>query len=256
MRNPIEAFGGGILRVCEALGEAAILAAETIGQCRSVLQRPRRVTAQMTRVGYETLPLAAGVAIFTGMVLSLHTGTALRQYGALEMLAHVVSLSVVKEMAPVLTALLLAARIGASVAAEIGTMSVHEEIDALHTLGINPVKYLVMPRFVACVVMLPTLVIYADLIGIAGGGLIANVYYGVTWSSYIKHFAQAITFRDIVQGLIKATVFGGIIATVACHKGLTTTGGAEGVGRAITSCVVNSFIYIFIANYFITRALL
>ena len=256
MKDPFEAFGGWCLSASENLGELVSLAVQTIAQCRTVFHRPKRIAVQMTRMGYDSLPLAAGVALFTGMVLALHSGYALKKYGATEMLSYIVALSMVKEMAPVLTALLLAARVGAAVAAEIGTMSVHEEIDALHTLGINPVKYLVMPRFVACVVMMPTLVIYADVIGMVGGGLVANASYGVTWTSYVKNISQALVFRDILQGLIKAIVFGGIISTVACHRGLNTTGGAEGVGRAITSCVVTTFIYIFIANYFVTRFLL
>ena len=153
----------------------------------------------------------------------------------------------------VLTALLISGRVGASIAAELGTMSVSEEIDALRVLGINPVRYLAMPRFLACATMLPILVIYADVLGIIGGGVVAASVFGSTAKNYIDQVTITLDFMEIFKGLVKAFVFGGIIGIVSCHQGMNTTGGAEGVGKATTETVVYSFIGIFVSNFFITR---
>jgi phospholipid/cholesterol/gamma-HCH transport system permease protein len=153
----------------------------------------------------------------------------------------------------VITALLLAGRIGAAIAAELGTMRVNEEIDALYTLGISPIRYLAMPRFVSCVIMLPILVIYAGIVGMFGGAVIASAYFSMTWGVYFKAAFKSLDVSDVREGLIKAVLFGGIVAVVSVHRGLSTRGGAEGVGRAITSCVVTSFIWIIIGDYFVTR---
>ncbi len=256
MTNPLAAMGARILRKSQTMGEMLGLLKRTVFEIPKALRHPLRVMSQMARVGQESLPIAAIMAIFTGMVLALHSGYALLKFGAEELLATIVSLSVVKEMAPVLTGLLLAGRVGAAFAAELGTMAVNEEIDALHTLGVSPVRYLVMPRFLACIVMAPVLVVYADLIGMTGGAIIANNYFDITFNTYVNKVVDAIEFRELFEGLIKAFTFGGIIAIVSCHQGLSTKGGAEGVGRAITSAVVTSFICIFVADYFITNFIL
>jgi len=253
MRDPFESAGGWFLSASEIVGQMLRLLVQTLGHCPGAWSARKRIAQQMARVGHESLPIVGAMALFTGMVTALHTGYALRTYGAEEMLAYIVALSIVKEMGPVLTGLLLAGRVGAAIAAEIGTMSVHEEIDALETLGVSPVKYLAVPRFLAAVVMLPTLLIYADVIGIGGGAIVASSHYEITFTTYMKNVRLALDFSDVLEGLTKAAVFGAIIAVVACYFGLRTRGGAAGVGKAITSSVVTSFVCIFVSNYFITR---
>jgi phospholipid/cholesterol/gamma-HCH transport system permease protein len=207
----------------------------------------------MKRIGNDTLLIAAAIALFIGMVLALQSGYTLRQFNFQSAVGKLVAFSMFKEMAPVITALLLAGRIGAAIAAEIGTMKVNEEIDALHTLGISPIRYLVMPRFVACVTMLPVLTIYASIVGVFGGAIVANAYFDMSFYQYFKSAFETMKSSDVAEGLIKALIFGAIVATVASHRGLSTRGGAEGVGNAITTCVVTSFICIIIGDYFVTR---
>lgn len=242
-----------MLHACEETGETIILFLETFLGCKHVFRKFHRTSMQLVRVGNESLPIGAAMAVFTGMVLALHSGHALRQYGSEGLLARIVALSMVKEMSPVLTGMLLAGRIGAAFTAEIGTMRVNEEIDALETLGINPVRYLCVPRFVACVVMMPALVIYADVVGVLGGGAVASTYFDLPLSSYFDSVFDTLTFMDLSEGLVKGVVFGMLIATISCHRGLVTSGGARGVGEAITKSVVDCFVWVFVANYFVTR---
>jgi phospholipid/cholesterol/gamma-HCH transport system permease protein len=230
------------------------LYAESFLWLRQAHRNLRNIIEQMARIGANTLPIASVMSLFIGMVLALQSGYALQKYGTQSRhLGPIVALSIVRELAPVLTALLVAGKIGSSIAAEIGTMAVSEEIDALITLRISPVRYLAMPRLIACLVMLPVLVVYADLLGILGGGLVANTYFDVSYNIYFNQVYNSLDFGEILRGLVKATFFGGIIATVACHRGFHTTGGAKGVGQATTEAVVYSFVGIFIFNYFITR---
>ena len=152
-----------------------------------------------------------------------------------------------------LTGMLVAGRIGAAFTAEIGTMRVNEEIDALETLGINPIRYLCVPRFLACLVMMPALVVYADVVGILGGGAIASAYFQLPLSSYFDEVFRTLDMLDLAEGMTKGVVFGVIIANISCHRGLGVHGGARGVGEAITHSVVDCFVWIFIANYFVTQ---
>jgi len=252
----VHRVGESVVRVCGEVGEALLLTVQSIREARWAPAHPHRVFVQMKRIGNDTLFIAAVIAMFIGMVLALHTGYTLKKYESEQALAIIVGLSMVKEMGPVITGLLLAGRIGASIAAEIGTMQVNEEIDALHTLGISPVRYLAMPRFLACITMLPVLVMYADLVGILGGGAIASGYFDIGLRSYMKTAFESMAFQDVAEGLVKALFFGAIVAVVACHCGLRTRGGAEGVGQAITRSVVTSFICIIICDFFVTRFLM
>ena len=246
-------LGRGVFNICEETGNGLMLFVQSVREFRAAPAKPHRIFVQMKRVGNDTLPIALAMAVFTGMVLALHSGYALSRFNFEHALASIVSLSLVKEMAPVLTAMLLAGRIGAAIAAEIGTMQVNEEIDALHTLGINPIRYLAMPRLIACITMLPVLVMCASGVGILGGAAIASAYFDIGMNAYFKTAFDAMVMGDIAEGLIKAVFFGAIVAVVGCQRGLRTRGGAEGVGRAITSSVVTSFVAIFICNYFVTR---
>ncbi len=248
-----EMLGRRIIAACAGAGMMVILFVQSLRDCRFALQKPQRLIIQMKRIGNDTLFIAAALSLFIGMVLALHSGYTLRKFDFQQALATIVALSIVKEMAPVISGLLLAGRIGASITAEIGSMQVNEEIDALHTLGISPIRYLAMPRFIGCVTMLPVLVIYASLVGIAGGAIVANAYFGMSYHNYFDTAFRTMRLADVVEGQVKAFTFGALVAVIACHYGFATRGGAEGLGRSITTSVVTSFIAIIIGDYFITR---
>lgn len=248
----VNALGRRLLILGEEAGSMLLLLAQSMREMRTVAVHPERIFVQMKRVGLDSLPIASAMAVFTGMVLALHSGYTLRKFDFEQATASIVALSMVKEMGPVLTAMLLAGRVGAAIAAEIGTMQVNEEIDALHTLGISPIRYLAMPRLLACLTMLPVLVIYAGAAGILGGAAMASAYFEIGFHSFFRTAFETMVFRDLAEGIVKAFFFGAIVATVGCQRGFQTRGGAEGVGRAITSCVVTSFVAIFICNYFVT----
>ncbi|MEO8377464.1 MAG: ABC transporter permease [Candidatus Sumerlaeota bacterium] len=215
-----------------------------------------RLLRQMLRVGYETVPLALLIGLFTGMTVALGTGIVLAEFNQEIFIASVVSESVIKEMGPVFTAFIIAARVGASMTAELGTMAVNDEINVLRVLGIRVDRYLVMPRVLAAITMTPALTAYATLMGLAGGAAISMLYFNVSWITYKAESFHYITFGEIIKGMIvKSMVFGCIYSSVCCYLGKTTTGGAEGVGRSTTSAVVCSLAGILVANYLLTRYL-
>jgi phospholipid/cholesterol/gamma-HCH transport system permease protein len=248
-----ENIGQRLFGTCEEAGNMVVLFVESLRECRRVAEHPRRIFVQMKSIGNDTAFIASAISFFIGMTLALYSGNALREFSYTDALPGLVANSIVKEMAPVITALLLAGRIGAAIAAELGTMRVNEEIDALYTLGISPIRYLAMPRFVGCVTMLPVLVTYASFVGIFGGGIIATAHFNMTWGTYFTAAFKSLDMSDVREGLLKATLFGAIVAVVSVHRGLSARGGAEGVGRAITSCVVTCFIWIIICDYFVAR---
>jgi len=252
----IDSIGRGCLRLMQSTGELLRLLMEIIYACRQAPQNIRPIIYQMAMIGVDTLPIASVMAMFVGMVLALQTGYQLAEFYAEDYLGIIVGLSMVKELGPVLTGLLLAGRVGSAISAELGTMAVSEEIDALKTLGINPVRYLAMPRMIACMITLPVLVVYADVIGIVGGSIVAQAQVGVAPSVYFDHLFQHLNFAEISQGLVKSVFFGLIVALVGCYHGFKTTGGAQGVGRSTTYSVVMSFMLILISDYFITRIML
>lgn len=206
----------------------------------------------MLSVGLHTLPIVSVMAIFTGMVLAVQTYYQFRQFDLEMYIGSVVGLSMTRELGPVLTAIIVTGRIGSSTAAEIGSMKVTEQIDALRTLGVNPIKYLATPRFLALFTMLPLLTIYTNLIGILGGYLISIIKFRIRSSSYIDKTIYFLDPPDVLSGIIKAFFFGAIIAIVSCHKGLISEEGAQGVGKATTSSVVVSSILILVTDYFLT----
>jgi len=197
---------------------------------------------QMFRVGVTSFPLVFLTALFTGMVLSLQSAYQLKMFAAEQFISDLVALSITRELGPVLTAMVVAGRVGASIAAELGTMKVTEQIDALRALAVDPVRYLVVPRFVACFFMLFFLTIYADIIGMLGGYLIAVFKLGISSQQYIERSYVVLVVKDVMTGLIKAFFFGGIIAIVGCYFGFRASGGAEGVGRATTLAVVTALV--------------
>ena len=225
---------------------------------RSLLRRPfpfRLTTQQMEHVGVRSLPVVIITAIFTGAVLALQTYSGFKRFGAEGLVGTVVALSMTRELGPVLASIMVAGRVGSSMAAELGTMRVTEQIDALITMATDPVRYLVVPRFMAGLLMVPILVVFADLLGIIGGYMVAVNILGTSSTTYVNRTLQYLEFSDVSVGILKAAVFGMIIAIVGCHMGMYTEGGAEGVGRATTKAVVAASILILVSNYFLTALL-
>lgn len=206
--------------------------------------KKERILEQAKKAGLDSLPLISLVAFFIGVILALQTAVQMQRLGSEMYIASIVALSLVRELGPVLTSLVVAGRVGAAITAEIGSMQVTEQIDALETLATNPINYLVVPRFLALSLMLPILTLYADIIGIIGGYLICVYKLGISSSMYLHITFDALLFKDLFTGLLKALFFGMIIAFVSCYEGFNVEGGAEGVGRATTRSVVTMFIFI------------
>ena len=212
----------------------------------------RRTMIQVKRTGTDSLPIVSIISLFLGLILALQTAYLMQRLGSEMYIASIVALSIVRELGPVITALVIAGRVGAAIAAEIGTMQVTEQIDALQTLAYSPIKYLVVPRFFALMLILPLLTLYADALGIIGGYTVCVYKLGITPGMYLNITFDALVCKDLFTGLFKSFIFGMIIAITGCYQGLKVTGGAEGVGRATTNAVVNSFILIMIADCLIT----
>jgi phospholipid/cholesterol/gamma-HCH transport system permease protein len=224
----------------------------------SVLRPPiywSLIGQQMLRIGYFSLPVVGLTAFFTGGALALQIFVGSDRFGAESFVPNIVVLGITRELGPVIAGLMVAGRVAAAIAAEIGTMRVTEQIDALTTLSTNPVKYLVVPRLVAAVVTLPLLVLVADAIGVFGGYVVSTASLGFNGSIYIKNTVDFVTNDDVASGVIKVAVFGFIIALMGCYNGFHSKGGAQGVGNATTNAVVSSSILILAANYFLTSIL-
>ena len=219
----------------------------------------------MDAIGVQSLGIVLLTGFFTGMVLALQSSVQLKTFGASQLMGRLVAASMIRELGPVLAGLMVAGRVGSGIAAQLGSMRVTEQIDALNTLGTDPIKKLVTPRLLAALVMLPALTVINDLAGILGGNVIARVYVGIPTSLYWRTvwstiandgFSLKYIPHDFMHGLIKPFVFGGIISLVGCHFGLKTSGGTEGVGIATTRTVVTASILILVVDYFITQILL
>jgi len=215
----------------------------------------RLVLQQAEEVGVQSLPVVLLTALFTGMVLALQSYIGFHRFGAEGMVATVVSLSMLRELGPVLVGLMVAGRVGASFAAELGTMRVSEQIDALWTLSTDPLRYLIIPRVLAVVFMMPLLVALADAIGMFGGYAISVFFLHQTPTVYIEHSTMFLGLSDLYSGLIKAAVFGGIIGIVGCTEGFHCSGGAQGVGHATTRAVVVSAMSILVSDYILTAGM-
>lgn len=243
------------------IGQLSLLLRQTFSWMFSGPFNTERFLIQAKRIGPGSFFIAALVAFFVGVIISLQMAYQMVKLNAEIYIPNVVAVSMTRELGPVLTALVVAGRVGAGITAEIGTMKVTEQIDALRAFAMNPVKFLVLPRFLALVVMLPVLTIFADLIGIYGGFTTCVYKLGVNPYMYWQMVTDSLMVKDIVTGLIKSLSFAMIIAMVGCHQGLTVSGGADGVGRATTLSVVLSFIMIIMTDcgftamfYFIFRA--
>jgi phospholipid/cholesterol/gamma-HCH transport system permease protein len=245
------------ISVFEEIGGHILFLKETV---KWIFKPPfdfKTVISQMLEIGYKSLPVTAITLFFTGMVMALQIGTAMDKLmsGSSIFIGSAVSISMFRELCPVLTALLLAGRVGSAIAAEIGTMRVTEQIDALVTLSANPIQYLSVPRFLACFIMTPTLTIITDLVGVLGGAFVAFFALGITVDKYLENVLQYLGLMDFLTGLFKSFFFGIEIAIISCYQGFRTTGGAEGVGKSTIQAVVKSSMAILISDYFLTYLL-
>lgn len=252
MLSLVNYIGLWVLRFLEESGRVMILFYKTL----SLTFRPpfdfRNLFKQIEEVGVKSIPVVLITGAFTGMVLALQSYTGFKRFNAEAFVGTVVALSMTRELGPVLSGLMVSGRVGSAMAAELGTMQVTEQIDALYTLATNPIKYLIVPRFLAALIVMPILTIFADVIGILGGYLISVELLGSNPTIYIRRTYDYLDLEDIYIGLLKACVFGMIIAIIGCYQGFNTQGGAEGVGKSTTRAVVLSSLLILIANYFIT----
>jgi phospholipid/cholesterol/gamma-HCH transport system permease protein len=230
------------------IGELTILLGQTFYWSFTPPFKPFRFLVQAKRVGPGSFFIASMIAFFIGMIIALQMAYLMVQLSAEIYIPSVIALSLTRELAPVLTALIVAGRVGAGITAEIGSMVVTEQVDALKAFAVNPVKYLVVPRFLAMVLMLPLLTVFADLVGIWGGYIICVAKLGINGVMYWNMVFEALKLKDIATGLAKTVVFAMVIAIVGCHQGLKVRGGADGVGNATTASVVRSFILIIVTD--------
>lgn len=253
--NFLGRLGRRVMFACRAAGQAMLMLIEAIRYIPSIVKpRARReVTVQMYVAGIRSLGVITVVAVFTGMILALQTGIELRRFNQEVNIGTAVMVSMLREMGPFMTGLILAACVGSSMAAQLGTMVVSEEIAALEIMSINPVRFLVTPRLVAMAVMTPLLAFYTCMMGVVGGGVVGATQLGVSWSAYFENSTRFAEPKDLYVGLLKALLFGIIITTIACHEGFSTTQGAVGVGLATRKAVIASFLMILVCGYFVTR---
>ena len=250
--NFLAGIGAFFLSFLRHTGRLATFTGFALSHC---VRRPiyvRLIIRQMIEIGYFSLPVVGLTAIFTGMVLALQSHTGFARFSAEGAVATVVVISITRELGPVLAGLMVAGRIGAAMAAEIGTMRVTEQVDALVTLSTNPFKYLVAPRLLAGLLMLPCLVVVADIIGVFGGFLVGTYQLGYNPATYIHSSWEYLKPIDVISGLVKASVFGFVISLMGCYNGYQSRGGAQGVGQATTNAVVSASILILTTNYVLT----
>ena len=249
----LQPIGRTILAFMTATGRLSMFTAISVSHCFRPPLYPRLILRQMVEIGFYSLPVVGLTAIFTGMVLALQSYTGFARFSAESAIPNVVIVSITRELGPVLAGLMVAGRVGAAMAAEIGTMRVTEQIDALDTLATNPYKYLVAPRLIAGITMMPLLVLVADTIGVFGGYLVSTAKLGFNPATYIQNTIDFMQFQDVFSGVVKAAVFGFIITLMGCYHGYTSKGGAQGVGMATTNAVVSASILILSSNYLITE---
>lgn len=245
-----KAVGKNIMNFTAASGRLTLLLVDTLRNLRHA--SPKEVVRQMALLGADSLPIVLMTILCTGMVFSVQTAKEFVRLGASSSVGGIVAIAMARELVPVLVGVVVAGRIGAAIAAELGTMKVTEQIDALRVMAANPVSFLVAPRFIAMVLMMPVLVVFANMIGNVGGWIVAHYYAGISTFSYQNSVRTLAEFYDVFGGMVKSSFFGAIIAIVGCYKGLNAPNGAEGVGLATTASVVLSIILIFIFNYFLS----
>ena len=243
-------------QIIGSIQDYSVLSARAVG---NLFSRPRYwadIYTQMDSIGVGSLPIVVLTGFFTGCVLALQSATSLQQFGAVGMTGNLVALSMVKELGPVLTGLMVSGRNASGMASELGSMKVTEQIDAMRALGTDPVRRLVTPRLSATVFMLFFLTILSDAVGIAGGALVSVTLLGLNGSSYFHNSYRSLVYADVIQGLTKPLFFGFIIASVGCYFGMNTKGGTQGVGRATTQAVVVSSVFIIVIDFLISRTMI
>ena len=247
----LSAIGAFVLRRFEELGTIIMLYGETI---RALRHKPRlrHILAQMSHLGVDSLMIVSLTLLFTGVVISLQTADVLIRFGAQRTTGALPAIAIGRELGPVLGGVVCAGRVGAAITAEISTMKVTEQIDALRVMAVNPVDYLIVPRMIACMIVVPILTVFGDFIGVLGGWVVAVYYSGISSYLFTNSLHMYVDAYDLTGGLIKAIFFGNVIAVLGCYYGLHCPDGAEGVGRATTKTVVASIIVIFLLNAVLT----
>src|SRR5688500_16233004 len=240
------------------IGSAVQLLAEALKHAHTLPRQFPRFIEQCFLIGYSSLPIVAILSFFIGSVLALQAGHSMENFGAKEFIGSLVGLTMARELGPVMVAILLAGRVGSAIAAELASMKVYQEIDALVTMNIPPARMLVMPRLVAALVMVPVLTIIANLVGWFGGAIVAKYthFIAIDPPEYFAALRRFMKFQDVANGLIKAEVFGFAVVLVCCNIGLNTRGGPREIGAAVTKAVVTSLILILVLDYFVTKALI
>ena len=252
----IPSLGELALGAVMAVGDVALFSMGAIAWAFRRRPAPGTLLPSLYLVGVRSVPVVAVTGMFIGMVMAVQTYNQFHRMGLATRLGSVINITLVRELGPVLAATMLAGRVGSAMAAELGTMRVTEQVDALATLGAHPVHYLVVPRLFACALLVPLLTVMADFMGIMGGALICTHVFGVESHHYWLHSEQYVTVWDVAMGLIKAFFFGVAIALISCHRGLNSQAGAEGVGRAATEAFVSSFVVILVLDFFLAVALI
>src|SRR4051794_13322963 len=251
----IERIGQNTNNILAAFGDFSIFCARTFRWIVSWFKwrNIKGLLPLMYEVGVRSVPVISVTGAFIGMVMAIETHTQFKSIGQEDRIGSIISLSVVKQIGPVLAAVMLAGRIGGALTAELGTMNVTEQLDALRVMGADPIRYLVVPRFIACLMLLPILTVYSDLMGVLGGYVISTQFLGVATQPYWYYAAQGVDTWQILEGVFKSFFFGGAIGLISCYKGFTCGSGASGVGRACTESFVQSFIAIIVLNFFFAQ---
>ncbi|MDG3040403.1 MlaE family ABC transporter permease [Roseicyclus marinus] len=251
--SPVAAIGRSTLAMLSAIGRVTIYAALAVSHILRPPFYPREFLHQLLHIGWLSLPVVGLTALFTGGALALQIYAGGSRFDAQAVVPQIVAIGIVRELGPVLGGLMVAGRVAAAIAAEIGTMKVTEQIDALVTLSTNPLKYLTVPRILAATLSLPVLVAVGDAIGIFGGYLVSTTRLGFNEAAYLRNTVDFLEVWDVTSGLIKGAVFGFLVALMGCYHGMNSGRGAQGVGRATTNAVVSASILILAANYLLTE---
>jgi phospholipid/cholesterol/gamma-HCH transport system permease protein len=251
----LDDVGRGTISVFTYAGGAAELLADSVRFIAALRVRVRETLDQAYLLGVQSWTIVLLTSLFTGMVFSLESAVQAVQYGVGNLVGGAVAFSSARELGPMLSAVVVAGRVGAAIAAELGSMVVTEQIEALQALGLSPTRMLVVPRLVALIIMLPLLTVFADIVSIVGGAWVAHLYAHISYESFLASARSVLPFGDVLKGLLKSVVFGVIIAIIGAYQGLSTRGGAAGVGKATTGAVVTSIILIFIFNFLLSYVL-
>jgi len=255
LQRGVQLVGDRVGDALAEVGRVSMMVGEMLTSSARRLPSVRLIIQQMNAIGVDSLWLVLVVSVFTGAVAAVQAAYQFTSAVPIKFLSGVILRSVIIELGPVLTALVIGGRVGASIAAELGTMKVTEQIDALRAMGINPVRYLVAPRVIAATLMLPILTIYSDAIAIFGGFIVAVTSIGMTSATYVQGLQDFFYLKDLASGILKAVFFGAIIGTMGCYNGFQTEGGAEGVGRATTGAVVTSCVLVLVLDYILATVL-